>query len=70
MHYFHPRALEIKYVQYDKNTCVLSSLSSALFDANEHVAEHYVFHDFNNIYHVKQLVILIGSSLLLIFSLS
>ena len=34
MHNFYPHAPEIKYVQDDKNTCVLSSLDTALFADN------------------------------------
>ena len=30
--YFHPYAPAIKYFQHDDNTCVFSSLASALFD--------------------------------------
>ena len=41
MHAFYPHSPENKYVQYEKNTCVLSSLDSDFFAANEHVAEHY-----------------------------
>ena len=40
MHGFHTSSPEIKYVQYDENTCVLSHLDSDLFAVNEHVAEH------------------------------
>ena len=42
MYYFDPHAPEIKCVQDEENTCVLSSLASALFADNEHVAEHAV----------------------------
>ena len=35
-------APEIKYVQDDNNTCVLSILDYALYSANYHVAEHDV----------------------------
>ena len=41
MHAYDPHALEIKYVQDDKNTCVLRSLASTLFYTNEHVAKNY-----------------------------
>ena len=36
---FHPYASSIKYLQYDRNACVFSSLASSLFDARENVAE-------------------------------
>ena len=39
---FHPYAHAIKYVQHDKNTCCLSSLASARFDAREHASEQAV----------------------------
>ena len=42
MHAFDTHLPEIKYVQDDNNTCVLISLDSALFSANEHVAENDV----------------------------
>ena len=42
MHGFHPHALEIKYVQNEESTCVISSLDYDLFALNEHVAEHSV----------------------------
>ena len=38
MHAFDTHAPEMKHVQDDNNTCVLSSLSSILFAANYHVA--------------------------------
>ena len=38
----YPHEPEIIYVQYDKNTCVLSCMYSTLFDANENVAKHAV----------------------------
>ena len=34
IHDFHPHALIIKYFQNEKNTCVLSSMSSDLFAVN------------------------------------
>ena len=40
MPYFHPHAPEIRYVYNDENTFVFSSMASALFAVNEHVAEH------------------------------
>ena len=40
MHNFYPHAQEIKYVQDDNNTFVLSWMNSTLFAANEHIAEH------------------------------
>ena len=36
---FNHNAPAIKYVQHDKNTRVLSSLASALYDSREHVVE-------------------------------
>ena len=42
MHAFDPHATEVKYVQEDENTCFSISLDSALFAANENVAEHSV----------------------------
>ena len=42
MYDLHPHAPEIKYFQYEKNTCCLSSMSSTLFAANEDVAEYNV----------------------------
>ena len=47
MHAFDPHAPEIKYVQYGENTCVLVSLGSALFAANEHVAGNAVVSRFS-----------------------
>ena len=38
MHAFDTHAPEIKYVQDDKNACVLGGLDCALFTVNEHVA--------------------------------
>ena len=38
MHGFDPHASEIKYFQYDKNTCVLIITDSVLFAMNIHVA--------------------------------
>ena len=37
--YFHYNYPAIKYVQHDKSTCVFIRLSSALYNATEHVAE-------------------------------
>ena len=34
MHYLHPHAAEIQYVQNEYNTCVFSSMDSDLFVAN------------------------------------
>ena len=42
MNAFDCHAPEIKYVQDDNNTCVLSILDYALYSANYHVAEHDV----------------------------
>ena len=42
MHAFDPDAPEIKYVQDEKNNCVLSSMDYDLFAANKHVADHAV----------------------------
>ena len=42
MHDFDPHAPEIKHVQDDKNTCVLSSMPYDFFVMNKHVAEHAV----------------------------
>ena len=42
MHDFHPQEPEIKYVQNEDNNCFSSILESALFAANEYVAEHTV----------------------------
>ena len=42
MHAFYTRAPEIKYVQDDENTRVLSCHTSDLFSSNENVAEHAV----------------------------
>ena len=39
---FNPHAPEINYRQNGKNTCVISSLESSLFAANENVGEQYV----------------------------
>ena len=37
MNVFDPYAPDIKYVQYYKNTCVLSIMDCVLFGVNEHV---------------------------------
>ena len=42
MNAFDSNAPEIKYVQDANNNCVLSSMASALFAANEHVADYAV----------------------------
>ena len=42
MRAFYPNAPEIKCVQDDKNTWILSSLDSDLFVADEHVTENTV----------------------------
>ena len=39
MHAFDTHEKWIKYVQDDDNACILSSIASALFDMNKHVAE-------------------------------
>ena len=39
---FHPYAPAIKYVQHDNNTCCLSSLAYAPYDARDHVAEQAI----------------------------
>ena len=38
MHAFDHPAPEIKYIQDEKNTCILSSMDYAFFSLNEHVA--------------------------------
>ena len=40
MHAFDPHATEIKYFQYDDNTCYFSSLDYALFDEHKHVVKY------------------------------
>ena len=42
MNDFDPLKPELKFVQDDKNNCVLIILDYALFAANEHVVEHAV----------------------------
>ena len=48
MHYFDPRVPKIKHVRYEKNTYFLSSMDSALFDVNDHVAEHAVVYQISS----------------------
>ena len=40
MHAFDPHATEIKYFQYDDDTCDFSSMDYALFDEHKHVVKY------------------------------
>ena len=42
MHYFHPHAPEIQYVQNEENNICFSIVEYDCFCVNEHVAEHAV----------------------------